>query len=313
MVTKNRTKKERTMSEKLLRRLFLKRSSLLGGVLLFPAWGQRKAFAHTAEKEAVSENGLPMNETLKTLASLRTTHGNFKDQPIPDDQIELILKSSLRAANASNLQSYSIIIVKDRQKIKNISTYTGSCLFLYCVDYTRVKASAEFLGHPYLPDGIEAFITGSTGTILAVQSAVVAARSLGIDTLTTNGIHRGNMQRVWDILELPDTHCYPLIALVLGYATEEPSYQMGRLDGPGVVHYEKYQKLTEEQTAAITAQYDDKDQHLGLYNDWDKNGYKHYQDWLHKEWMRGGGKPLEKESQMFKLLKRSRFVDLQKA
>jgi nitroreductase len=300
------------MSEKLLRRLFLKQSALLGGALLLPASGQRKALARPSEKEAASDSGSPMNETLKTLASLRTTHGNFKDQPIPDDQIELILKSSLRAANASNLQSYSIIVVKDRQKIKNICGYVGSCLFLYCVDYTRLKASAEFLGYEYHPDGIEGFITGSTGTILAVQSAVVAARSLGIDTLTTNGIHRGNMQRVWDILELPETHCYPLIALVFGYATEEPSYQMGRLDGPGVVHYEKYQKLTKEQTAAITAKYDDKNQHLGLYDDWDKNGYKHYQDWLYKDWMRVG-KPLEEESQMFKLLKKSGFVDLQKA
>ena len=298
------------MSEKVLRRLFLKQSALLGGVLLFPTSVQLRALAHPQDKDAASDSRLPINETLKTLASLRTTHGNFKNQPIPDAHIEQILQSSLRAANASNLQSYSIIIVKDPDKMKNVCGYAGSCMLLYCVDFTRLKASAESLGLPYYPNGIEGFVTASTGSALAVQSAVVAARSLGIDSLTTNGIHRGNMQRVWDILELPETHCFPLIALVLGYATEEPSYQMGRLDGPGVVHYEKYQKLTDEQVAAITAKYDDKNQHLGLNNDWDKNGHKHYQDWLHKEWMRGG-KPLEKESQMFKLLKRSRFVDLQ--
>ena len=33
--------------------------------------------------------------------------------------------------------------------------------------------------------------------MLAVQTAVIAAKSLGIDSLLTNGVHRGDMERLW--------------------------------------------------------------------------------------------------------------------
>ena len=80
---------------------------------------------------------------------------------------------------------------------------------------------------------MEAFVTGSTNTILAAQTAVIAAKSLGIDSLLTNGVHRGDMERLWEMLGLPRQYCFPLIALVLGYAAKEPAYQKGRLSGPG--------------------------------------------------------------------------------
>src|ERR1035438_3238583 len=84
-------------------------------------------------------------------------------------------------------------------------------------------------------------------SILAAQTAVIAAKSMGIDSLLTNGIHRGDIERLWEILELPQESCFPLIALLLGYPKTEPAYQMGRLRGPGVVHYEKYQRMIKDE------------------------------------------------------------------
>ena len=60
---------------------------------------------------------LPANETLKTIHSLRTIHGNFSDKAVPDDTIRLIIGASVRAANASAYQSYSIVVVKDAATI----------------------------------------------------------------------------------------------------------------------------------------------------------------------------------------------------
>jgi hypothetical protein len=133
-----------------------------------------------------------------------------------------------------------------------------------------------------------------------------------LDCLTTNGIHRGDMQRLWKLLDLPPTYCFPLIAVVLGYPTQEPDHKMGRLDGVGVIHEGKYHPLTKDQVEEITRRYDDPQQHLTLNNTWEKDGQKHYLDWYFKSWS-GNTKPTEKETQMLRLLKRSGFIELQKA
>jgi nitroreductase len=253
------------------------------------------------------------NATLGTIRSLRTIHGNFTDKDIPDAQIEQILRASIRAANSSNMQTYSIVVVRDRDRMKQLCGYAGSCLLVYCVDYNRIKASAKSLGHAYSPDDMTSFITGSFNTAIAAQTAVIAAKSLGVDSLLTNGVHRGDMERVWKLLDLPETHCYPLIALVLGYPTEEPVYQKGRLDGPGVVHHDRYHRITKAEIDEITRRYDDRQAHLGLHDQWEAGGHKHYLDWLFREWLGRNARPAQTESQMFRPLKRSGFVDLQKS
>jgi hypothetical protein len=154
---------------------------------------------------------------------------------------------------------------------------------------------------------MESFVTASTNTILAAQTAVIAAKSLGIDSLLTNGVHRGDMERHWQKLALPSKHCFPLIALVLGYAAKEPPYQKGRLSGPGVVHDGTYHNLTGEEADAIIRQYDDKTLHLGLVEDWEQKGHKHYLDWLHKEWLGRNRKP--GETQVLTRLRKAGFVE----
>jgi nitroreductase len=174
-----------------------------------------------------------MNETLKTLHSLRSIHGNFSDREVSGEDLQAILNASVRAANASARQAYSIIVVEDRDLMRQLCGYAASKLLLFCVDYNRLTAhggvsGSHLHGGRYHPLG-----HGSTDTILAAQTAAIAAKSLGIDSLFTNGIHRGDMSRVYKLLDLPEKHCFPLIALILGYPAQEPEYQKGRWRGPG--------------------------------------------------------------------------------
>jgi len=164
----------------------------------------------------------------------------------------------------------------------------------------------------YIPDNIERFVTACVNASLAVQTAAIAARSLGIDCLITNGIHRGDLERVWKLVDLPQAYCFPLIALVLGYPTAEPEHLKGRLEGPGVIHYEKYRRLTRDEVEEMVRDYDDPDRHLALDEGWTGRGYKHYMDWWFKDWL-GASQPTARETQMLRLLKRSGFVELQKA
>ncbi len=259
---------------------------------------------------AASPDASAGNDILRTIHSLRSIHGNFSDQRVPDDKLEIIVDASVRAANASNMQSYSIIVSRDPAKIQKLTGYRGNCLLLYCSDYTRLLDTARHLGHDFYADNVEAFVTASTNAILAAQTAVIAARSIGIDSLLTNGIHRGDIERIWGILDLPQEGCFPLIALMLGYPKSEPSHRMGRLRGPGVVHYEQYHRLTKPELEALVRQHDDNALSLGINDEWRKKGYTHYLDWFYKEWVTGR-KPTSVEGPMFKRLKRSGYVDAQ--
>ena len=136
IITDNRKKTKRhPMKTRSHRRTFLKQSALLGGgVLLLGRHAQTSRGAESETKPAAGP-AAPANETLKTIGSLRTIHGNFLDQPLPDPTLQTILKASVRAANASNMQSYSIVVVKDRKTMKGVCTYQGK-------DDWRVPASS---------------------------------------------------------------------------------------------------------------------------------------------------------------------------
>jgi nitroreductase len=287
------------------RRSFVRRGALLGGGLALLGRGARA--------EAVAAGKKEQNPTLETIHELHTTHGNFSDRQVSEETLQAILQASVRAANASNMQSYSIVVVRDPALIKQVSTYRGPRMLLFCVDYNRLKAAADHLGLSYNADNVVDFVTGSVNTVLAVQTAVIAARSLGVDSLITNGIHRGDMERVWKLLDLPETGCFPLIAVVLGYATEPPAVRKGRWSGPGLIHDGKYQRLTKDELDALVRTYDDPAAHLGLNDNWRQEGRKHYLEWLFGAWLSRAAKPTSSETPMLRLLKRSGFVETQRA
>jgi nitroreductase len=224
-----------------------------------------------------------MNETLRTIHSLVTTHGAFTDKPVRPEDIETVVQASLRAANASARQSYSLVVVEDARTVRQLCGYRGPAGIVYCVDYNRLLDTAAHLGEPFTVNGMIDFITGSTDAVLAAQTGAVAARSLGLDYLFTNGIHRGDVNRVYDLLNLPEKYCVPLIMLVLGYA-EKPAAPRGRLDGAGVVHRNKYSRISAERAGEIAALFDDGKNRYGLEFFEENEAPSHYYHWFFNEW-----------------------------
>ncbi|MBN1797054.1 MAG: nitroreductase family protein [Spirochaetales bacterium] len=225
-----------------------------------------------------------MNDTLQTINALRSIHGNFSEKELSQEELNQILKASMKTANASARQSYAIIVLDDRKEMRELFGYQGSRALVYCVDFNRIGQTADRLGHAYDSENIIGFITGTTDTILAAQTAVIAAASLGIDSLITNGLHRNSLDNVYKSLNLPQTSCFPLITVVLGYADEEPASQKGRLSPEFIVHYGKYKLPDNSALDRIIAEYDDPQKHIGLSDAWEKQGFRHYLDWYYTKW-----------------------------
>jgi FMN reductase [NAD(P)H] len=224
-----------------------------------------------------------MNDTLQTIHSLRSIR-SFSEREIGDEDLNRILEAAIRAANASARQSYAIIVLDDRDAMRELFSYQGSRVLIFCVDFNRIMAAARHLGHQFDNDDIIGFITATVDTVLAAQTAVIAARSLGIDSLITNGLHRNDLNKVYKTLSLPETSCFPLITVVLGYSQQEPPYQKGRLSLDHVVHRGQYRLPDEGQMEQIVAEYDDHQKHVGLIDNWEAQGFKHYLDWFYTRW-----------------------------
>ncbi|MHB1133450.1 MAG: nitroreductase family protein [Chloroflexota bacterium] len=225
-----------------------------------------------------------MNETLETIHRLRTTRaGNFAERQVSEDDLQTVLKASVRAATASGRQSYSIVVVDEQ--VKRQLGWPGDKVLLYCADCNRMVDMAEHLGQPLDPGNPPQFLTAVIDATLALQTAIVAARSLGLGTFITNRVYQSeDLTRVYELLDLPRRYCFPLALLCLGYPQEEPAYRKGRVEGPGVVHQGRYQRLSPEGLEAMIAQYDDPRQHLGLFDGWQEQGFEHYLQWLLVTW-----------------------------
>jgi len=250
-----------------------------------------------------------MNETLNTIHSLRSVHGDFSTKDIAEEDLDTILNACVRAANASARQSYSIIVVQDRAVMKEYLGYAGSKALIFCVDYNRIVSMAEHLKHSFQVEGIIAFITGSVDTALAAQTAAIAAKSLGIDSLFTNSLHRGDMKRIHRQFKIPEEHCFPLVALILGYSTSEPRYLKGRLKR-GVIHYDTYHNLTDEELKEIVQEYDDPQKHLGSIENWKEQGFAHYLDWFYNVWSTRAASALpQRLDRFYEVLEKAGFLE----
>lgn len=224
-----------------------------------------------------------MNETIKIIENLKTIR-NFSDKDISKKDLSTILKSCVNAATASCRQTYSIIVVEDKKVMREIG-YVGSIMLIFCVDFNRVIDTAQCLGYKYNQEvPIVDFITGSTDTILAAQTAAIAAKSIGIDSLFSNCVHRGDINRIYKLLDLPEKHCFPSIALIFGYSDEKEikSTSKGRLSGSEIIHYNKLNNVDFQN---IIKEYDSQNKHfLSLISNWKEKGYEHYLDYFYEKW-----------------------------
>lgn len=224
------------------------------------------------------------NETLETIQSLRTIHWDFNDRQVSQTDVETIIEHSLRTANSDNLTDYSVIVVTDPDILNTISDgeskgKAATCL-VYSIDHTRIIKCAHALGydkfHPL--DRLYNFFIAMYDVCAAAQTAVIAAKSMGIDSLITNFSHRHKPNDIMELLNMPKEYCFPVIQAVLGYSDKDSSITTGRLSKNHVIHYGKYRPENMIDTRSIIEEMDK------IYPEYINEKYRHALDWYFNEW-----------------------------
>jgi nitroreductase len=196
-----------------------------------------------------------MNEIIKSINNLKTTRrGNFSEEKISAGNFEAILKSWVHAPNASNRQSYSILIPDENEK-KELNLH-GDKVLLFFVDFYRHECLIEYVGSKISFNHFQPFLTAVIDVSLAVQRAVIAANSLKIGYLVTNDTYTKDLGRITDLFNLPKKGCFPLLYLCHGYPTEKKVDQKARIDLKHIVHYGKYRSYSKNETGTMVREYD---------------------------------------------------------
>ena len=184
------------------------------------------------------------NPVLETLFSHRSIR-QYKDTPVPEEALDAILEAAQRAPTGSNMQSYSIIVVDDRDRRETLCTLCADQRFIaecgvflvFCADMSRLIEVCERQGYRYRADHLNTILVAEGDAVIACQNAAVAAESMGFGTCMA-GVVRRRPQAISDLLELP-RHVFASVGLAIGIADEDPGLKP-RLPRRTVVSRNRY-------------------------------------------------------------------------
>ena len=184
------------------------------------------------------------SETIRTLLNRRSIR-KYTDRPVAEETVEAVLRAAFRAPTSSNIQSYSVIVVREQDTKDKLSALTANqrhvaeCgVFLaFCADLTRISWAMDKNGASIAGNNLELFLVSSVDAALVGMSAYLAAESVGLSGVMIGAV-RNKPQQVAEVLGLPALS-YCVFGMCLGWPAEAPE-QKPRMAFDDVVHYERY-------------------------------------------------------------------------
>lgn len=194
------------------------------------------------------------SETIRLLQN-RVSVRAFEDRPVEDETVHAVLKAAFRAPTSSNIQAYSVVVVRDRAireglgKIaKGQAHVLKAPVFLaFCADLTRVEAVMGMAGHDLGAINMEMGLVSSIDASLVGMSAYLAAESLGLRGVMIGAL-RNDAVETARVLGLPK-RVYCVFGMCLGWPAGIPK-QKPRMDFSQMVHYDRYGALEDERAPA---------------------------------------------------------------
>jgi FMN reductase [NAD(P)H] len=169
----------------------------------------------------------------------------YKTNPINEQTMALLLSAAQSAPTKSNLQQYSIVIIRDPEVRNAVSELVPSMpwvrnapvIAIFLGDVRRIRRLAEIRGHTYLNNNADTFMNAAVDAALAMQCFITAADYLGLGTCPISYV-RNRIDDLAEILDLPDG-VFPISGLCIGYP-DDAGYVSMRLPQKVVVHQDLY-------------------------------------------------------------------------
>lgn len=184
----------------------------------------------------------------------------YKSDPISEQTMALLLSAAQSAPTKSNLQQYSIVIIRDpdvRDAVAELVPSmpwmkTAPVIAIFLGDVRRIRRLAEIRGHTYQNNNADTFMNAAVDAALAMQCFMTAADHLGLGTCPISYV-RNRIDDLAGILDLPDG-VFPISGLCVGYP-DDAGYVSMRLPQKVVVHQDRY---NDDDLEADVKDYDDR-------------------------------------------------------
>ncbi|HYV60479.1 MAG TPA: nitroreductase family protein [Acidimicrobiia bacterium] len=169
-----------------------------------------------------SRLSMSVGEAIFTQRAIR----RFMPEPIPPDDVQLVLEAAVRAPNGGNLQPARFLVVTDRDTVREFGALYREAW--WAKRHDEGFRAFEDLPRPFHPAAglAEAMVDvpcivlafavhgGPADSVIpAVQNLMLAARALGIGSVPTT-LHPSVMERVHHLFGIPDDagfhFCVPL-------------------------------------------------------------------------------------------------------
>ena len=146
---------------------------------------------------------------------------HFTTEPVPDEAIDTLLRSAIRAPNGGNQQAWHFLVIRDREAKRRLGEWylaAWSAAFTEERKHLQAYRSGADLGHgmadiPVVilacishddPGRDAGSVTGGASIYPAVQNIMLAARALGLGTVLTT-LHTKYESEVKEFFGIPDS------------------------------------------------------------------------------------------------------------
>lgn len=195
------------------------------------------------------ELALAALEKMKQRASCRS----FEEKDIPEEVLKNIIETGLRAATGGNLQPYSIVVVKDKERRKKLAELNGDQNFMaqapvnlvFVLDWNRNGRLAKLQKAPYTAfKSYMHYMIGLEDLMCVAQTIETAAWFMGIGSCYI-GTCNYEGKALAEMMNLPE-HTYPMVILTMGYPKHDLPLK-GRLPYEDTVFEENMRILSDEE------------------------------------------------------------------
>jgi nitroreductase/FMN reductase [NAD(P)H] len=169
----------------------------------------------------------------------------YRDEDVPDALLDVLLAAAQSAPTKSDLQQYSVVVMRDRVRIKRIADWIGTMdwiasapvFLVWCGDMRRGQRLCAMHGMPHANNNLDTFLNTAVDCSLAMGQFIAAADAVGLGTCPISYV-RSHIEKVTPLLGLPDG-VYPVAGLSVGWPVFRRPVAM-RLPQSVVVHRERY-------------------------------------------------------------------------